>query len=194
MKNKTLLIFLVGALLIANVALMSMAYASSPSSTTGEVGVTRGGLSINSVPTSENFGSVSVSTVDQLIPHYVFSSPVEFQDTRDTGGNYSLTVTATNFVDGAKVIGLENLSMVANSLDDASGGVTDCSAGFAALETPTAFQDTDANGESDAEVLVSTDGTQDAITHCSVTPAIDLVIPAYTSAGNYQSTIVFTIT
>ncbi len=194
MKTKTFASLIVSAIVVANLALMGIAYAST---TTGEVGVIAGGLSINSSPATETFGSVSVSTEDQLLSVvagevYVFDGGIEFEDTRDTGVSYSLTVTSTDFADGELAIDLTNLSLAADSLDDASGGATDCVTGFTTTDTLTSFADADDDGTSDSLPLVSASG-QASITHCSVTPQVDLLVPAYTASGSYQSVLTFTI-
>ncbi len=191
MNTKKLFALVATSAFIVNAAFMSMAYAQM--STTGEVGVTIGGLSINNAPSSEAFGSMSVATVDQDIDDYVFAGEVEFEDTRDSGAAYSVSVYATDFDDGAgNSFAVTNLSMGGDSLSDASGGHTDCSTGFASSET-VGFADDDADGVSDSQSLVIADGTQATITHCAVVPVIDLLIPAYTPMGNYQSTITFNI-
>ncbi|MBT7483419.1 hypothetical protein HN680_01485 [Candidatus Peregrinibacteria bacterium] len=167
---------------------MSMAYAQM--STSGEVGVDGGGLSVNSASALEAFGSVDVATVDQYIEDYVFGNSVEFEDTRDSGAAYTLSVYASDFADGYTIT-VDNFSMGADSINDVSGGIHDCSTGFT-LAPVTTFVDSDLDGVSDPQALVDTDGTQDTITHCEVYPVVDLTIPAYTPIGGYQSTITFT--
>jgi hypothetical protein len=190
MQTKKFFALAAGAALLVNAAFMTAAYAMS---TTGEVGVTVGGLSINDAPSSENFGSMSVATVDQYIDDYVFGGDVEFEDTRDSGAAYTVSVTATDFDDGVgNYIPVGQLSMGGNLLDDASGGMTDCTTGLT-MEAMTLFADDDFDGTSASQPLVQADGTQATITHCAVTPEIDLTIPAYTPMGSYQSTITFTI-
>lgn len=190
MQTKKLFGLAVTAAFLVNAALMSLAYAQV--STTGEVGVTTGGLSVNSAPTSESFGTMQVATTDQTIMGHAFAGEVEFEDTRDSGSPYTVSVNATDFSDGMNEFAVNNLHMGGDSLYDVSGGLTDCSAGFT-LSTMTQFADPELDGLSASQPLVQADGTQAPITHCAVVPVIDLTIPAYTPMGNYQSTITFTI-
>lgn len=155
-----------------------------------------GGLAITEVPAGlQSFGNTLVSYGTQELV-LTFSSPVRFEDMRGSTAGFSLSVSATDFVDAATSYRIDVTSLDIASDDNDVLGYENCddATGIAldALDF-SAFTDADDNGVSDAKILYTGD-TQARVGQYLFETQLRLRVPPYTPiADAYAATVTFTI-
>ncbi len=212
MKNKKFTAVVIGAALLANMSVFSLASAATSASTQTNQSVTAGALSIDNSPTIANFAAVNVSVSAQNTN--TRSTAVRISDTRGIigGGGFTLTQTANDFTNPVvnKSIGVANLTVSSSGISDrvavsGSDCTNDNNTGLGANSTSMTFSATAGGAmdggtpaiySSDPKNLVnapaSAAGTSRVLT-CDVFSQMDLVVPAFTAGATYTSTVVFSI-
>ncbi len=121
-----------------------------------------GGLSITSVPSNINFGTIEVSTSDVPLP-ITFNDPIYFEDMRGifmpkATPRFSLYMTVTDLVDSAtgETIDLTNISVATDENDTIEIEACSPQTQVTPLLTDlTAFTDSDDDGTSDNVILLT---------------------------------------
>ncbi|EKD48341.1 MAG: hypothetical protein ACD_65C00010G0002, partial [uncultured bacterium] len=175
MKNKKLCGIVIVAAMIANVTFFALASATT---TTSDVVISAGGLTIDSVPASANFAGASVSTSDQDLTDVTFPNgdPVQFSDLRSTNVGYTLFVTTENFLDltTMNAIPYDGFEMAGSTIGGlAAIGSSDCVTGVTVTSAVNPFTGT--GTISDPKDLVTADTSIVRVDTCIFTPTIDLV-------------------
>lgn len=154
-----------------------------------------GSLSITALPASSNFPAqnTSLSSTTQSI---VFGSSLFFEDMRNTTQGFTLTVTATDYVDTNDInnsFAVTNLAITSD--DNDTVGLVECDPVTGITLNALSFSnfvDSNTDGLSDSKTLVTGDTTA-RIGKYSIEPELQLTIPARTVVGTYRSTLTFTI-
>ncbi len=180
-------------LTVISVFFVTIIYVSYPADAVTCVG--GGALTITGLPASVNFPTQSPS-VTSTTTGIVFGSSLFFEDMRNTSAGFTLNVTATDFTD---VNNINNTFAIANLAITSDGndtiGFVDCdpitgiTAGALNFSD---FIDSDLNGISDAKTLVTGD-VRARIGKYSIEPELQITIPARTPAGNFRTTLTFSI-
>lgn len=203
MKNKKTLKLLVATAIMANLLLASVAAAASE--TTSSQTVTGGSLQITSVPASQNFVGISVSTSAQTTTA-AFASDIAFEDMQgasDTSA-WNLTVVTkpfrNNTYSGAGTLAFSAFSILADdTATPAVGGSTNCNANgkitipAGAPQSYQAFADDTTGTVSLAKTLVNGAAGGPYVDQCTISPEIKLVFPAGGSPGVWMTTMAFSI-
>ena len=154
-----------------------------------------GSLSITALPATSNFPTQNTS-LSSTTTGIVFSSSLFFEDMRNTTQGFTLTVTATDYVDtvgGINSFAVTNLAIASD--DNDTIGLIDCDGANGITLNALSFSnfiDTDVNGTSDSKTLVTGDSTA-RIGKYSIEPELQITIPARTLVGSYRSTLTFSI-
>jgi hypothetical protein len=132
--------------------------------------LTEGELSLTA-PLSVSFASIITSNQPQ-INATIFPSAITVSDSRDANLGFSLTVSASDFVSPRQSIPYANLTIVTeNNIMVFSGNQT----------------------MSDQISIPLQSSTQTTTNEWSIFPELELIIPAFSPTGVYESTLTFTV-
>jgi hypothetical protein len=154
-----------------------------------------GSLSIISAPTAVDFAGIQASTMEQTNT-VTFGNSLIFADMRNTENNITVTVSATNWTNTENYSAsfeVTNLKIASDENDIIEEIICDPSTGISVSQTElNAFTDMNLDGISDPQNLITSD-SRTRIGEYSITPQMELTVPAGTPAHNYRSTLTFTI-
>jgi hypothetical protein len=200
MKNKRFLSLVVAGALLANMALFGLAFAED---TTSDQEITGVSLYFKSIPSSQNFSSVSASTSSQN-SNQDFASAVTIAAATNISNGIEVTVQATPWYrtsDYAASWSSTNFSWETD--DDGSWTTTGTPlnitcAGFDDIAAPESLADS-AGGDggvtdvSDTKKIIDDGTTGDVNFECGFEPRLQVTIPAGQATGTYQTTTTFAI-
>ena len=190
MKNKKITSLIAAGALVANLALV--AAVSADTTTTMDQAISAGTLAVTELPTVASWPAVNVSLVAQPSNVSAVTNSLKFQDMRGAPGTvYTLNTVATDLLDIATGVtfdvfnlkirgngGATQMADLPNSTDCAGGEI---SVAYIAQQYTPSFvaRDTDAKARA---------------MQCQGTPDFSLNIPAQQSAGNYRTTVTWSLT
>ncbi len=140
-----------------------------------------------SAPSTASFPSLTTDVSIQT--HDInFSSALQVQDGRNGTLGFSVDITTTNFIDGAKSIAYGNMDFKTGTASSPIGssltGIT------APTQVYTAFS---GGGATSTAISVLTSDTTQKHGVWEVTPNLQLRVPAYVSPGSYNATLTITV-
>lgn len=177
---------LVGVILAA-VGLLALAVPAAADSTTATLNVTGGSLT-ETAPTTGPSASVTLDGTDQTTS---YSMAVGVSDLRGTGAGWNLQVTSTQFSTGGTTP-----TTLAAGASTVSGVVSACKSGgtcVAPTNSVTYPLAVPAGATAPTPVKLFNAAAATGLGRFTVTPTVQVAVPATTLAGTYTSTITLSI-